>query len=443
MTCGLTEMMGETLSSQTVSTKLSRLNEQAREHPERVFTTLHHLIDVDFLREAYHRTRKDAAPGVDQETAETYGANLESNLQELLRRYRDGSYRAPPVKRVWLAKDDGGQRPIGIPAFEDKVLQRAAVMLLEAIYEVDFYDTSFGFRPSRNAHQALQALWRECHRRRPSVIIDADISGFFDTMAHDQICSLVRRRINDGHILRFIGKWLNAGVVEEGSVHYPASGAPQGGVLSPMLSNIYLHYVLDEWYHNEVKPRLTGHCFLVRFADDFVIGCEHEADADRVMAVLPKRFERFGLTIHPDKSRQVPFQRPPRHQSHSEAGTFDFLGFTHYWGRSRKGNWVVKRKTAKQRQRRAMKQLHRECRARMHWPVTEQWKSLRRKLQGMFNYYGITGNYRPIERLYHHAVACWRYWLGRRSRNGAISRSDFDRFLLFYPLPLPRITQRV
>jgi RNA-directed DNA polymerase len=258
------------LGSQTVSLKLHQLREQASKYPERVFTTLHHLVDVDFLREAYRRTRKDAAAGVDKVTAKEYAANLEANLQSLFQRYKEGSYVAPPVRRVWIDKEDGSQRPIGIPAFEDKILQRAIAMLLGAIYEIDFYDFSYGFREKRNPHQALKSIRDACYKEKVSVIIDADVSKFFDNMPHERIREILRLRINDGKIIGFIGKWLNAGVVEKEGIYYPDCGSPQGGVISPLIANIFLHHVLDEWFVDQVQSKLKGRSFLVRFADDCV-----------------------------------------------------------------------------------------------------------------------------------------------------------------------------
>jgi len=434
---------GDTLGSQTVSLTLCQLSAQAREYPERVFTTLHHLIDVDFLREAYRRTRKDAAAGVDEVTASLYADNLEHNLHTLYRRYKAGSYVAPLVKRVWLEKEDGSQRPIGIPAFEDKILQRAVAMLLSAIYEIDFYDFSYGFRAKRSPHQALKSLRDACFTEKASVIIDADISKFFDTMPHKRIREILRLRINDGKIIRLIGKWLNAGVVEKDNIHYPACGSPQGGVISPLIANIFLHHVLDEWLVSQAQPRLRGRSFLVRFADDFVLGCENAADAHNLMRVLPKRFAKFGLTIHPHKSKMIRFKRPGKFSAKSGNGTFDFLGFTHYWGKSRQGNWVIKRQTMRKRQARAMRNLYLYCRSNKHEPIKEQYRMLCRKLQGLYNYYGIIGNYRPLWMLYQHVRDCWRRWLGRRTRDGYISWAKFEAFLAVWRLPPPTIKARV
>lgn len=434
---------GGTLSPQTVSLKLDHLRVQAQKHPDRVFTTLHHLIDEDFLLEAYSRTNKNAAAGVDKVTAERYAENLAENLKSLLKRYQEGKYIAPPVKRIWIEKDDGNQRPLGIPAFEDKILQRAIAMLLNAIYEVDFYDFSYGFREGRSAHQALASLREGCYREKVGVIIDADVSKFFDKMPHDRIRELLRKRMNDGKVLNLIGCWLNAGVVENESIHYPDCGSPQGGVISPLIANIFLHYVLDEWFVKEVQPRLKGDSFIVRFADDFVIGCEEPEDGARLMNVLPKRFARFGLTIHPEKSKLIRFKWPGSPQAESQAGTFDFLGFTHFWAQSRRGHWLIKRKTARKRMRKAMRNLWLYCRNEKHAPVREQYKDLCAKLHGLYNYYGIIGNYKMLEVLYEHTECAWKQWLQRRTRNGWINAKIFGKFLEAWPLPKPRITKLV
>ena len=292
--------------------------------------------------------------GVDGQTAEDYAVDLEGNLQSLLDRAKSGTYKAPPVRRAYIPKagSPGETRPLGIPTFEDKVLQRAVVMVLEPLYEQDFLDCSYGFRPGRSAHQALDALWHKTMAMGGGWILDVDIRKFFDTIDHGHLRAFLKRRVRDGVLLRLIGKWLNAGVLEDGCITHPETGNPQGGVISPMLSNLFLHYVLDEWFEQEVRPRLKGQSFLIRYADDFVMGFSHEEDARRVLAVLPKRFAKYGLTIHPDKTRLVPFERPDRGPKQPDTnrreppGTFDLLGFTHFWSRSLRGNWVVKRKTS-------------------------------------------------------------------------------------------------
>src|SRR5208282_4523654 len=301
--------MTETPSSTIVSTGLKRIATLARKAPEMALTTLAHHIDIAWLHEAFRRTRKDGATGVDRQTAEEYATNLEGNLQSLLDRAKSGTYRAPPVRRVHIPKGSGAEtRPIGIPTFEDKVLQRAVAMVLEAVYEQDFMDCSYGFRPGRSAHQALDALWNQTMRTAGGWVLEVDVRKFFDTMGHGHIQEILRHRVLDGVLLRLIGKWLNAGVLEDGGITYPDAGSPQGGVVSPIIANIYLHEVLDVWFDREVKPRLSGEAALVRYADDAVLLFANEQDARKVMAVLPKRFGKYGLTLHPEKTRLVEFR---------------------------------------------------------------------------------------------------------------------------------------
>ena len=303
--------MEETSSSRAISLKLERIEKLAKEAPQMAFTTLAHHIDSDWLREAYRRTRKDGATGVDGQSAEEYAVNLVDNLQSLLDRAKSGMYRAPPVRRVDIPKGDGSEtRPIGIPTFEDKVLQRAVAMLLEAVYEQDFQPCSYGFRPGRSAHQALGALRDEAMRIGGGWVLEVDIRKFFDTLDHSHLRSILHHRVRDGVILRLIGKWLNAGVQQAGRLLYLEEGTPQGGVISPLLANIYLHEVLDVWFARDVVPKLRGKATLVRYADDFVLLFQTEEDARRVWDILPKRFGKYGLTLHPEKTRLVEFRRP-------------------------------------------------------------------------------------------------------------------------------------
>jgi len=436
--------MGDTSRSPTISTQLQRIAEQARRYPEMVFTTLAHLIDVDFLREAYHRTRKDSAPGIDGVTADAYAEHLEENLRDLYERLRSGRYCAPPVQRHWLAKAGGSQRPIGLPTFEDKIVQRAVTMLLGAIYEQDFQEFSHGFRPGHSAHQALAELREQCVERRINWIVDADVSGFFDSLDHDLLQEMLRQRVKDGSILRLIGKWLHAGVVEGETLLQPETGSPQGAVVSPLLGNLFLHQVLDEWYVRVVKPRLRGRSFLIRYGDDFILGCEVEADARRIMTVLPKRFARFGLTIHPQKTALIAFSKPSaRAEGTQGKSTFEFLGFTHYWTRSRRGYWVIKRRTAKKRLRRTLTALWQWCRAHRHRTVEEQHQDLCQKLRGHYQYYGIRGNYRLLAVVLRQAEKAWRYWLNRRSQKGPITGNKLEQWRAHFPLPTPRIVHNI
>jgi len=426
-----------------VSTKRRRIAELARQSPEMGFTSLAYFIDIDWLREAYRRTRKDGAVGVDGQDGEDYAADLEENLQSLLERAKSGAYQAPPVRRTYIPKAGSATetRPLGIPTFEDKVLQRAVVMVLEAVYEQDFKDCSYGFRPGRSAHQALESLWQQTMAMEGNWIVEVDIRKFFDTIDHGHLRALLKRRVRDGVLLRLIGKWLKAGVLEDGCVTHPETGSPQGGVISPMLSNVFLHYVLDDWFERDVKPRLNGHAFLIRFADDFAMGFSCEEDARRVLEVLPKRFEKYGLTIHPEKTRLVPFERPSDRTERTGTpprvppGSFDLLGFTHYWGRSRRGYWVVKRKTSKTRLRRGLLALAQWCRTNRHRPLAAQQHTLSQKLRGHFAYYGITGNADALNRFRRGVIGLWRKWLGRRHRAGEVAWERMYRLLERYPLP--------
>ena len=442
--------MTDSPKSETVFTRQERIAQLAKQSQERAFLSLNHYLDVHWLETAFGRTRKDGAVGVDGQTAAEYEADLEANLQSLLDRAKSGTYHAPPVRRVHISKAPGSTetRPLGIPTFEDKVLQRAVAMLLEPIYEQDFLNCSYGFRPGRSAHQALATLREGLMQFGGGWILDVDIRKFFDTLQHDALRQLLRRRIRDGVVLRLIGKWLNAGVWEHGTLTHPDEGTPQGGVISPLLANIYLHYVLDEWFEREVKPRLTGRAFLIRFADDFVIVFEHEADARRVQEVLPKRFAKFGLTLHPEKTRLVRFVRPggvaSQEGSPAEArGTFDLLGFTHFWGRSRRGYWVVKRKTARSRLRRAIVAVAEWCRRNLHRPVAEQHRMLCQKLRGHFAYYGITGNSWSLSSFREAVTEAWRKWLSRRNRDHPMTWDLLRRLRERYPLPTARIMHNV
>ncbi len=434
--------MAGALKPETVSTKQQRIVELAKQAPPMGFTSLAYFMDIDWLRQAYLRTRKDGAVGVDGQTAEGYAAHLEDNLQSLLNRAKSGTYRAPPVRRVHIPKGTGNEtRPIGIPTFEDKVLQRAVVMLLEPIYEQDFLVGSYGFRPGRSAHQALEALRQQTTDMKGGWIVEVDVRKFFDTLVHSHLRAFLQQRVRDGVLLRLIGKWLQAGVLEDGTWTTTEAGSPQGGVISPVLANVYLHYVLDVWFEQEVKPRLRGRAFLIRYADDLVMGFACEEDARRVLEVLPKRFGKYGLTLHPTKTRLVRFGRPMGSPTKGGAGqggkpgTFEFLGFTHYWGRSWKGYWVVKRKTASSRLSRALARMAAWCRANRHRPVAEQHRTLWQKVRGHFAYFGITGNSEALRRFRHEVARIWRKWLSRRQRRGPLSWLRFTELLKRYPLP--------
>jgi group II intron reverse transcriptase/maturase len=409
-------------------------------------STLHHVIDLEWMKEAYRLTRKDGAPGIDGVIAPDYEANLEANLLDLLERIKSGRYQAPPVRRVYIPKADGSRRPLGLPTFEDKVCQRAIVMVLELVYEQDFLPCSYGFRPGRSAHQALQALRTGFMSHGLRWVIDLDIVKYFDSISHSHLRAFLDRRVTDGVIRRMIDKWLKAGVLEDGLLRHATEGSPQGGVISPCLSNIFLHHVLDEWFENEVRPRLKGKSTLVRFADDAVMAFADVQDAKRVLDVLGKRLGRYELTLHPDKTRFVDFRSyRPDGKDHPEAdGTsFTFLGFCHVWGKSRKGKNVVRQVTAKNRYARALAAVTAPwCRQHRHLPIPEQHAQLVAKMRGHYAYYGISGNFRRLSRYAEEVVRIWHKWLSRRDRQGSMSWSRFATLLRRHPLPAARIVRR-
>jgi RNA-directed DNA polymerase len=404
--------------------------------------SLHHVIDLDWMKEAYRLTRKDGAPGIDGVTAADYEANLEANLVDLLDRIKSGRYRAPPVRRAYIPKADGSQRMLGIPSFEDKVAQRAVTMVLEAVYEQDFLPCSYGFRPGRSAHQALCTLRGDLWAKRLYWVLDIDIRKYFDTIPHCHLRAFLDKRVTDGVIRRMIDKWLKAGAVENGLLRRTTEGSPQGGVISPCLSNIFLHYVLDEWFETEVRPRLKGECTLVRYADDAVMAFDNIVDAKRVLAVLGKRLERYGLTLHPDKTRIVDF-RPKRsggsRHPDTDGTSFDLLGFTHVWGLSRRGKNMVRQVTAKSRYARALAAVNDWCRKNRHRTIREQHRHLSAMMRGHFAYYGVGGNHRRLRWFAHQVVRIWQKWLSRRDRQNVVRWTRLNEILRRYPLPPAKI----
>jgi group II intron reverse transcriptase/maturase len=428
----------------SMSPQLLKVVERAKREPEGRFHSLAHLIDGPALERAYQRMRKDAAVGVDGVTKEQYGQNLEANLLDLHARLVAKRYRHQPIRRVHIPKEQGKTRPIGISAFEDKLVQDAVREVLEAIYEQDFLDCSYGFRPGRSAHDAVRTLDQIVHRGEVSWILEADIVSFFDSLDRTRLKEMLELRVADGSLSRLIGKCLHVGVLDGAELSAPETGTAQGSVLSPLLGNVYLHYVLDLWFEIEVKPRLRGRATLIRYCDDFVIGFEHEEDARRVMAVLGKRLGRFGLTLHPDKTRLLPFRRPPAGQKSGKgSASFDFLGFTLYWARSRSGRWGMWCKTRRASLRRAIQSVTDWCRRHRHLPVKEQHAALTRRLRGHFNYFGVSGNFRSLLLLVEAARRAWYKWLCRRSQRKRLNWERFADLLAQLPLPRPRITVRI
>jgi RNA-directed DNA polymerase len=382
--------------------------------------------------------------GVDGQTAKGYEERLEENLSSLLDRFKSGWYKAPPVRRTYIPKGDGKERrPIGIPTFEDEVLQRAVVMALEAVYEQDFLACSYGYRPGRSAHMALEDLWRGLMGMRGGWVLELDITAFFDNLDHTRLRRILDQRVRDGVLRRTIDKWLAAGVLEGEEWSHPDAGTPQGGVVSPCLANIYLHEALDTWFEKHVRPRLQGRGFMIRFADDAVMVFSEERDARRMMEVLPQRLARYGLTLNLGKTRLFHF-RPPSSTGEDRPGdggkgSFDFLGLTHHWARSRRGSWVVKRKTAGSRFSRGLKRASDWFRQVRHQPLAWQHEGLVRKLRGHYDYFGISGNAAALCRFRYEVARLWRKWLDRRSDKARMTWARFQRLQVRYPLPSPTL----
>jgi RNA-directed DNA polymerase len=432
--------MSQVSTWQPVSPELQKVAERARNEPDGRFHSLAHLIDEMALRRAVGRRRADAAVGVDGITKEMYERDLTGNLKDLHGRLKAKRYRHQPIRRVHIPKDNGKTRPLGISAFEDKVVQDAVREVMQAVYERDFLDCSYGFRPGRSAHDAIRALHRAADRGECNWILEADIVSFFDSVDRTALREMLRKRLADGSLLRLIGKCLHVGVLDGAEFSTPDVGTAQGSILSPLLGNIYLHYALDEWFEKIVRPRLRGRATLIRYADDFVIGFELREDADRVWGVLPKRMGRYGLSLHPDKTRLLDFRRPPGEQRSGKGpSTFDFLGFTLYWRRTLRGRWRLGCQTRRARLHRAMKAVYEWCRDHRHAPLAVQHAGLSSRFQGHMNYFGVNGNLRSVARLHRHAIRSWVKWLSRRSQRGRLTWDRVKLLLQRYPIPPPRI----
>lgn len=426
-----------------LSTQLSRIAETAKRSPSYQFKTIAHLIDVDLLRHAYGKVRKDAAAGVDGVTAKEYGQDLKTNLTDLHQRMKQGRYRAQPLRRVYIEKENGKLRPLSIPVTEDKIAQKGVVDILERIYENDFLPCSFGYRPGRNAWQALDAIDQQIGMRKTNYVLDADISDYFGTIVRKELMAMLQKRIGDKDVLRLIGKWLNVGVIDDGRLLLSEDGTYQGATISPILANLYLHEVLDSWFEQAVKPRMRGEVALFRYADDFIVCFEHKDDAERFHGVLQQRFAKYGLTLSPEKTKLIEFGRKALAKSDrtgEKPDTFNFLGFTHYCGRTRKGKFTVKVKTMRKRLGRGLLRVGDWCRGNRHETVNEQWKHLSRVLDGHYNYYGRIYNHASLRQFYQGVQRLWKKWLSRRG-SGPIWWKEYLAMLTRYPLPEPRIVQ--
>jgi RNA-directed DNA polymerase len=424
---------------------LDRVRQAAHRDKGLRFTSLwHHVYNIERLREAYLDLQRNVASGIDGQTWQAYGQELESNLKDLSERLAQGRYRAKPVKRVYIPKADGKKRPIGIPVLEDKIVQRATVKVLNAIYETDFLGFSYGFRPGRSAHMALDALAVGIETRQVNYVLDADIRGFFDTLDHEWLMKFIEHRIADQRVLRHIRKWLNAGVLEEGRHVEQEEGTPQGGSASPLLANIYLHYVFDLWADHWRKTRAGGEIIIVRYADDFVIGFQHLSDAQRFLEELRERFRRFNLELHADKTRILEFGRNATEQrdkrGEGKPETFNFLGFTHVCDKTRRGRFTVLRRTMAGRMRTKLKALKEALRRRMHLPIRDVGQWLASVLRGHCRYYGVPRNFAALDRFHKAVRRLWHHVLNRRSQKARVTIERMSQLVARW-FPLPRICQ--
>ena len=422
---------------------LERVRQVAEGDRRQRFTALlHHVYDIDRLRTAYLGLKRDAAAGVDGETWQHYGENLEANLRDLSGRLQRGAYRAKPVRRAYISKTDGRQRPLGVPALEDKIAQRSVVEVLSAIYETDFLGFSYGFRRKRSQHQALDALTTGIMTKKVNWVLDADVRAFFDTLVHGWLVKFIEHRVADRRVVRLIQKWLSAGVLEDGKRIRSEVGTVQGGSISPLLANVYLHYVFDLWVQRWRKKQARGDVVVVRWADDFVVGFQHRAEAERFLAELRERFAKFGLELHPDKTRLIEFGRFAESNRRGRGGgkpeTFDFLGFTHSCAKTRAGKFTVLRQTMRKRLRTKLSEVKAELRRRMHDPVPEQGAYLHSVVKGHCQYYGVPLN-GPALKAFRHAIGwIWCRTLRRRSQRHRLTWSRMRRLINRW-LPTPRI----
>ena len=423
-----------TLSQPGLPSALERVGQAARQNRNLRFTALlHHIYDVRRLERAYYALEHDAAAGIDGETWKHYGENLRENLLDLSGRLAGGAYRARPVRRVYIEKADGRKRPLGVPVLEDKIVQRTAVEVLNAIYEVDFLGFSYGFRPRRNQHQALDAVAYGMWKKMVKWVLDADIQSFFDTLSHEWLVKFLEHRIADRRVIRLIQKWLNAGVLEDGKRMVSEIGTVQGGSISPLLANIYLHYVLDLWLEQWRQKQAKGDVLFVRFADDFVAGFQHRQEAEQLLDGLRERFNKFGLKLHPDKTRLIEFGRfaaqDRRSRGQGKPDTFNFLGFTHCCGTDQSGKFTVIRKTMRQRMLKKLKEVNLELRRRRHQPVDDQGRYVQALVGGHVRYYGVPFNSGPIRAFRGMVTRLWKKWLSRRSQRGYLRWDRMQRYI--------------
>jgi RNA-directed DNA polymerase len=428
-----------------MSIELHRISKLAKEDPKRQFTSIAHLLSPLPLYQAFKSLSKSASAGIDGVTYEEYRKDAWKNIQKLHDRLKNKRYRAQPLRRTYIPKENGKERPISIPSLEDKIVQGATVKLLNAIYEQDFLNCSYGFRPRRSQQDALDEIGRSICRRSVSYVLEADIAGYFDAIVREQLMEMIEKRVSDGSILRLIRKWINTGYIDDGRLLHTETGTGQGQVISPLLSNIYLHYVLDDWFENVVKPRLRGEAYEIRYADDFILCFQYREDAERVLRVLSKRFGKFGLSLHPEKTRLIEFGRFAKknamRRGEKRPATFDFLGFTHICAESRGGKFTIHLQTMRKRLRRSLAAVSEWCRQHRHDLIVDQCAVLNQKLRGHYGYYGRPTNYRGIWRFHRLVRRIWWKWLSRRTRGKPMNWNTFAQILQRHPLLRPKITR--
>lgn len=416
-----------------------QIAERARKYPNEALTNLHELIDEKLLHRSLMHLNKQGASGADGQSWYEYYAQRKERIPQLLSAFKSGRYGAPYIRRVYIPKGDGKLRPLGLPTVEDKLLQTAVTKVLTPVYEQLFMPTSYGFRAGKSQHQALLELQKEVNQKRKLYIIDADLQNYFGSIDHQRLRELLDHRIKDGVIRKMIDKWLKAGILENGQVSYPDEGTPQGGTISPLISNIYLHYVLDEWFTGQIQPRMKGESFIIRFADDYLLGFTNREDALRVMEVLPKRMEKYGLRLHPEKTRLIELDEPGERKERKQ--TFDFLGFTHYMGKSRKGKRILMRKTSSKKLNASLKRMYDWIKMNRHrYPLPELIAELNQKLRGHYGYYGMTFNMRGISSYYHRTRYILYKWLNRRGGKQVWTMERVNMLITeWLPLEKPRI----
>ena len=422
---------------------LERIAGRARRESWCRFTALAHLLDEEFLKECYNKLERNRAGGIDGVSWQEYGKQLDENIKRLVERMKAKRYKPQPVLRVYIPKDEHSKRPLGLPAVEDKIVQKGIACILEAIYEQDFLDCSYGFRPGRDCHQALKEVNTIFTLEPINHVVEADIKGFFDNVSHEKLMELMGRRINDPSFLLLIRRFLKAGYVENGKQYATEEGTPQGGNLSPILTNIFLHYVLDEWLEKEIKPRMRGVIRLVRYADDHICMVQYADEAAETMEAMKARYSEYGLELNAEKSRVISFGRYEEENARRQnrkANAFDFLGFTHYCGRSRKGNFLLGRKTSGKKFRKKCGELDAWLKAvRNACPVQEWWPVLKAKVTGHYQYYGVSGNYAMIRGYYLKTLKLAMRWLNRRSQQKRFNWRSYREYLKLHPLPTPRL----